>query len=168
MYVSQRIRKFNFALMRFIFSDFSANTGGLLGLFMGFSVVSIIELIYFLTFRPYCAQQRVDDDEQQFDQNERFATAAAVTEAKKSKTQLIIVWVKRFAARIRRRIMSILPVNDNRAFYPYMDWIWIPIYWHSFSIWSILLKINRNRNTLGTNVFNFHSIDFIVTSVKNK
>lgn len=35
-----------------------ANTGGLLGLFMGFSVVSIIEILYFLTIRPICAVRR--------------------------------------------------------------------------------------------------------------
>lgn len=35
-----------------------ANTGGLLGLFMGFSVVSLIEMIYFLSIRPYCAHKR--------------------------------------------------------------------------------------------------------------
>lgn len=37
---------------------FSASTGGLLGLFMGFSVVSLIEIIYFLSLRPYCAHRR--------------------------------------------------------------------------------------------------------------
>lgn len=36
----------------------TANTGGLLGLFMGFSVVSLIEIIYFMSLRPYCARKR--------------------------------------------------------------------------------------------------------------
>lgn len=36
----------------------TASTGGLLGLFMGFSVVSLIEIIYFGTLRPYCAHRR--------------------------------------------------------------------------------------------------------------
>lgn len=36
----------------------SANTGGLLGLFMGFSVVSIIEILYFISLRPYCVSRR--------------------------------------------------------------------------------------------------------------
>lgn len=36
----------------------AANTGGLLGLFMGFSVVSIIEIFYFMSVRPYCAVKR--------------------------------------------------------------------------------------------------------------
>lgn len=40
------------------FTEFLSNTGGLLGLFMGFSVVSLIEIIYFLTFRPYCNQRK--------------------------------------------------------------------------------------------------------------
>lgn len=38
--------------------NFIANTGGLLGLFMGFSVVSIIEILYFISLRPYCASRR--------------------------------------------------------------------------------------------------------------
>lgn len=40
------------------FTEFLSNTGGLLGLFLGFSVVSIIEIFYFLTFRPYCARNQ--------------------------------------------------------------------------------------------------------------
>lgn len=36
----------------------TANTGGLLGLFMGFSVVSIVEIVYFMSVRPYCASRR--------------------------------------------------------------------------------------------------------------
>ncbi|XP_072944583.1 pickpocket protein 28-like [Epargyreus clarus] len=34
--------------------DFLANCGGLLGLFMGFSVLSVAEIIYFLTLRWWC------------------------------------------------------------------------------------------------------------------
>lgn len=33
---------------------FLANTGGLLGLFMGFSVLSIVEILYFTSLRPFC------------------------------------------------------------------------------------------------------------------
>ncbi|XP_035708133.1 LOW QUALITY PROTEIN: pickpocket protein 28-like [Folsomia candida] len=36
------------------FIDLVSNTGGLLGLCMGFSVLSILEIIYFLTLRLYC------------------------------------------------------------------------------------------------------------------
>lgn len=32
----------------------TAGVGGLLGLFMGFSVISLIELFYFISIRPYC------------------------------------------------------------------------------------------------------------------
>lgn len=39
----------------------AANTGGLLGLFMGFSVISIIELLYFMTIRPYCNYLRISE-----------------------------------------------------------------------------------------------------------
>lgn len=31
----------------------SASTGGLLGLFLGFSVLSIVEVVYFVSIRPY-------------------------------------------------------------------------------------------------------------------
>lgn len=41
-----------------------ANTGGLLGLFMGFSVVSIVEIVYFATLRPYCAARRAREPTQ--------------------------------------------------------------------------------------------------------
>lgn len=33
---------------------FAASMGGLLGLFLGFSVISVIEIFYFATIRPYC------------------------------------------------------------------------------------------------------------------
>lgn len=38
-------------------SSFAANTGGLLGLFMGFSIFSVIEIFYYVTMRPYCASR---------------------------------------------------------------------------------------------------------------
>lgn len=40
------------------FTEFLSNTGGLLGLFMGFSVISLIEIIYFISLRPICAAQK--------------------------------------------------------------------------------------------------------------
>lgn len=40
------------------FTEFLSSTGGLLGLFMGFSVISLIEFIYFLSIRPYCVLKR--------------------------------------------------------------------------------------------------------------
>lgn len=36
----------------------TANVGGLLGLFMGFSVLSIVEILYFLSFRPCCEHRK--------------------------------------------------------------------------------------------------------------
>lgn len=35
-------------------NDFLANVGGLLGLFMGFSILSLIEIIYYVTIRLAC------------------------------------------------------------------------------------------------------------------
>ncbi|KAH8397812.1 hypothetical protein KR222_002754 [Zaprionus bogoriensis] len=39
----------------FGFTDFLSNIGGLLGLFMGFSIFSVIEIFYYVTMRPFCA-----------------------------------------------------------------------------------------------------------------
>lgn len=36
------------------FTDFLSNIGGLLSLFMGFSLFSLIEIFYYLTIHPYC------------------------------------------------------------------------------------------------------------------
>lgn len=43
-------------------SDFIANCGGLLGLFMGVSVLSIVELIYFFTLRWFCKSKLQNAD----------------------------------------------------------------------------------------------------------
>lgn len=49
-------KRFGDRIIRYL--HFSANTGGLLGLFMGFSLVSIVEIIYFMSLRPYYAHMR--------------------------------------------------------------------------------------------------------------
>ncbi|XP_055696221.1 pickpocket protein 28-like [Lutzomyia longipalpis] len=36
------------------FTEFLSSTGGLLGLFMGFSVVSLIEIFYYILLKPHC------------------------------------------------------------------------------------------------------------------
>lgn len=36
----------------------AANTGGLLGLFLGFSFLSAVEALYFLTLRLWCSFRR--------------------------------------------------------------------------------------------------------------
>ncbi|XP_016984383.1 pickpocket protein 28 [Drosophila rhopaloa] len=41
----------------FGFTEFLSNTGGLLGLFMGFSIFSVIEVFFYITVRPYCASR---------------------------------------------------------------------------------------------------------------
>lgn len=45
------------------FVEFLSYSGGLVSLFMGFSVISLVEIIYFLTLRPYCAAKRAEADE---------------------------------------------------------------------------------------------------------
>ncbi|KAM7347465.1 pickpocket 28 [Cochliomyia hominivorax] len=44
----------------FGFTEFLSNTGGLLGLFMGFSIFSIIEIVFYITVRPYCAARTLE------------------------------------------------------------------------------------------------------------
>ncbi|XP_055915485.1 pickpocket protein 28 [Eupeodes corollae] len=41
----------------FGFTEFLSNIGGLLGLFMGFSFFSVIEILYFIVLRPNCDQR---------------------------------------------------------------------------------------------------------------
>lgn len=43
------------------FSEFLANLGGLLGLFLGFSGLSVIEILYFMSIRPYCQFLRLSN-----------------------------------------------------------------------------------------------------------
>ncbi|XP_059487052.1 pickpocket protein 28-like [Neocloeon triangulifer] len=42
----------------FGFADFLGSTGGLLGLFLGFSILSVVEVLYFLTLRLMCSWRR--------------------------------------------------------------------------------------------------------------
>ena len=39
--------------------DFLANCGGLLGLFMGVSILSLLEICYFITIRPFSVRSRI-------------------------------------------------------------------------------------------------------------
>ncbi|EDW81987.1 uncharacterized protein Dwil_GK25370 [Drosophila willistoni] len=57
-YVSNTFRSTTKSEM-FGFTEFLSNTGGLLGLFMGFSIFSIIEIVYYITVRPYCASRTI-------------------------------------------------------------------------------------------------------------
>ncbi|CAD7087308.1 unnamed protein product [Hermetia illucens] len=41
------------------FTDFLANSGGILGLFMGFSILAVIEFLYFVFLAPYCALKKL-------------------------------------------------------------------------------------------------------------
>lgn len=47
-----------FSNLKLMLILFVANMGGLLGLFMGFSAFSIIEICYFLSIRPGCNYMR--------------------------------------------------------------------------------------------------------------
>ncbi|XP_035790347.1 pickpocket protein 28-like [Anopheles albimanus] len=41
-------------------TDFLANCGGILGLFMGVSILSIVEILYYCTLKPFMARRRTD------------------------------------------------------------------------------------------------------------
>lgn len=47
------------------FTEFLANLGGLLGLALGFSALSVIEIFYFITIRPYCQYLRLSNKRQE-------------------------------------------------------------------------------------------------------
>lgn len=50
----------------------AAHTGGILGLFMGFSVFSIVEIFYFLTFRPCVHYTKVSKKRRQIMNRKRM------------------------------------------------------------------------------------------------
>ena len=60
---------------RYTVSDFLAVCGGILGLFIGFSALSFIELIYYPFLRLYWMvwRMRKEDNEQQSNQNAKDA-----------------------------------------------------------------------------------------------
>lgn len=43
-------------------TDFLANAGGLLGLFMGVSILSLVEVLYFFTLRVYYRLRKFRED----------------------------------------------------------------------------------------------------------
>ncbi|XP_034256170.1 pickpocket protein 28-like isoform X2 [Thrips palmi] len=50
-------------------TDFLANTGGLLGLFTGFSVISLVELFYYVSLRLWCDVKRRAEERRRRDGN---------------------------------------------------------------------------------------------------
>ncbi|KAH8411236.1 hypothetical protein KR215_000725 [Drosophila sulfurigaster] len=58
----------------FGFTEFLSNTGGLLGLFMGFSIFSVIEIVYYVTVRPYCASRTIQQRRQRREAALRWLT----------------------------------------------------------------------------------------------
>ncbi|KAH8292921.1 hypothetical protein KR044_008658 [Drosophila immigrans] len=62
-YLTNNIRSTTKSEM-FGFTEFLSNTGGLLGLFMGFSIFSVIEILYYVTMRPYCASRAIQQRRQ--------------------------------------------------------------------------------------------------------
>ncbi|XP_072945098.1 pickpocket protein 28-like [Epargyreus clarus] len=54
--------------------DFLANCGGLLGLLMGFSVLSVVEIIYFLTLRWWCLFRKRQHNLKEFNKKQQVDT----------------------------------------------------------------------------------------------
>ncbi|XP_034482408.1 pickpocket protein 28 [Drosophila innubila] len=72
-YVSNSFRSTTKSEM-FGFTEFLSNTGGLLGLFMGFSIFSVIEIFYYVTVRPYCASRTLQQRRQRRETELRWLT----------------------------------------------------------------------------------------------
>lgn len=72
----------------------AASTGGLLGLFMGFSVLSIVEIIYFITMRPYLKKNEIKDHADKSGVKE--VEVAKISKDVKSKFKIAtkIAWMK--------------------------------------------------------------------------
>lgn len=77
----------------------TANSGGLLGLFMGFSFFSIVEIVYFLTFRPCMNQIKVS--------KKRRQTNRMSKKLNRNRLQSRVHW----------------EMPENNSVYPYIDWI---------------------------------------------
>nr|CAH7720558.1 unnamed protein product [Callosobruchus chinensis] len=59
----------------FAFTDIVSNIGGLLGLFMGFSIMSIVEIIYFLSLRLWCSyhkERSIKNSKKTFNNQDHF------------------------------------------------------------------------------------------------
>lgn len=95
--------RFSFLIMYFF--GISANTGGLLGLFMGFSVFSIVEIFYFLTFRPCIHHMRKPKERHQ--PMKRVSKKYQTNHGRISKSLL----------RSRKR----LQLPKNSSVFPYVD-----------------------------------------------
>lgn len=83
---------------------FAANTGGLLGLFMGFSVISISELLYFMSIRPYCNYLRISEKRRR-SFRKVFQRVRNLRLKKKSKSMSKVLILK----------------NADNAIFPYID-----------------------------------------------
>lgn len=88
------------------FTEFLSNTGGLLGLFMGFSVVSLIEIIYFLTFRPYCNRKKNSKNTHAFN-SARGAARAHIGRKVQPVRKEVDFRCNRFFGRIKNRELAL-------------------------------------------------------------
>lgn len=59
-------------------SEFLAICGGILGLFMGFSALSVIELVYYPTLRLFWMIQRMKTENDKAESNERANTESTI------------------------------------------------------------------------------------------
>uniref|UniRef100_A0A182YSZ3 Pickpocket n=1 Tax=Anopheles stephensi TaxID=30069 RepID=A0A182YSZ3_ANOST len=59
--------------------DFLANCGGLFGLFMGVSILSLLEIFYFITIRPFSVRRKIRIAEQRLPNEVHNSLLAVVT-----------------------------------------------------------------------------------------
>ncbi|XP_061391274.1 pickpocket protein 28-like [Musca vetustissima] len=113
----------------FGFTEFLSNTGGLLGLFMGFSIFSIIEIVYYITVRPYCAARSIELEKRRRQNEIKWLTKdsykmdVSATDLKKKN------WVKRVRKTHRKYQKNLrnmftksrsIPNADGQV-YPYIE-----------------------------------------------
>lgn len=99
--------------------SYVANTGGLLGLFMGFSVVSLIEIIYFISLRPYCAARNRHRQQQQLTQPNDDNTVLRQDDAETPK----YIWFNKSATAAKKGNDTTGSVAPTKL-YRFKDSIW--------------------------------------------
>ncbi|XP_075157996.1 pickpocket 28 [Haematobia irritans] len=113
----------------FGFTEFLSNTGGLLGLFMGFSIFSLIEIIYYITVRPYCAARTIELEHKRKHEGSRYFRKHLKKVENSAKGIKQKSWIKRIK-NTRKKYQRKLPElfknpkvsrEDDREVFPYIE-----------------------------------------------
>lgn len=102
----------------------TANTGGLLGLFMGFSVISLVEILYFMTIRPYCAIKRIGERRRRRANYNKLDPTAGGALDNRAVVTISSDLHRPFRVKFRQTLGSRRGANEvahNQQSYPYYD-----------------------------------------------